>query len=457
MRPSILIPVLGSIVLNVAAVAAKPKLTAEILSRVPEKYNINSKKYRAQKEELEDLIESCGEGVVEGAVSRTGEALANRCSFHVKLDDLFFRPMANKTGLLPDTEWAYQDGVTFFEPTVADVPDSFDLRDLMTNGQPELRTQKCGDCWAWATHHGLELARAVHDQKAVDHSIQTVLSCSKAGSCNGGYMSAVDFLKNGLPYEADFPYAAGDKACKYSSADISKGWDAKTTGTPNVGNSLAHSRGRHLADENYREGSRVQQMMAAMYQWKSPLVVTVSAYSISGAGIYNSCSAINSGGNHMVTIIGWETVDGKRIAKVWNSWGHSHGEKGVSKIQWECGDNKLNRGLGYSAKIVQYKPPCAPPNASQVYMQEIQKGQSIQIGAQQAPGATCSWTPTQGLADPNACVTTANPNMTTEYHLSVQNACGKSSSMTLVYVWGVNRGGKPDMVRTPFGDVAYSP
>jgi hypothetical protein len=459
MRTSALILVLCSIALSVPALAAKPRLTAEVLRRVPEKYDINAKKYRHAKEELEDLVESCGPGVVEGAVSRTGEALENRCTFQVKLDDLFFKPLKEKTGLLPDTEWAFQDGVSFFEPNqVASVPDNFDLRDLMKNGQPDLRTQKCGDCWAWATHHGLELARAVHDEKAVDHSIQAVLSCSKAGSCGGGYMSAVDFLKNGLPYEPDFPYLNGTTGtCKFSASQIQTGWDGKTAGTPYVGNSLMHSRAKQLPDGSFREGSKVESMMAAMYQWKSPLVVTVAAYSISGNGIYNSCSSINSGGNHMVAIVGWEMVDGKRIAHVWNSWGHSHGEKGVSRIQWECGDGKLNRGLGQSAKIVQYHPPCTPPDASQVYMQEIQSGQSVQIGVEQKAGATCSWLPTEGLADPNACVTAASPKRTTEYHLQVSNACGKSSSMTLVYVWGASREGKKDMVYTPFGEVPYRP
>ncbi len=460
MRPSLMIAVLAS-VMNLTAMAAKPKLTAEVLSRVPEKYNINAKKNRAAKEELEDLIESCGSGVVEGAVSRTGEALTNRCSFQVKLDELFFRPTAEKTGLLPDRDWAYQDGVTFFEPkvNVAELPDSFDLRDLMKNGQPEIRTQNCGDCWAWATHHGLEIARAVHDQKALDLSIQTVLSCSKQGSCGGGYMSAVDFLAHGLPFEADFPYAGTDKTCKFSSSDITKGWEGKTIGTPFIGDSLAHSRAKQKHDGSYREGSKVQQMMAAMYQWKSPLVVTVAAYSISGPGIYNSCSSINSGGNHMVTIVGWDTVGGKRIAKVWNSWGKIHGENGVSKIQWECGDGKLNRGLGVEAKIVQYKPPCTPPDASQSSMKEMVKGGTVQVGAAQPAGSKCSWTPTAGLADPTACVTQASPGMSTEYHLSVENDCGKSSSMTLVYVWGMLRdtANRRDMVHTPFGDVPYRP
>jgi hypothetical protein len=459
MRPTKVAAVLAAIVIDLTVQAKPVRLTADVLSRVPDKYDLSDKKYRHAKRELEELVGECGAGVVEGARSRTGEALPNRCSFQVRLDDMFFKPVAEKTGLLQDPEWAYQDGVTFFEPkvNVAEIPDNFDLRDFMKAGQPELRKQKCGDCWAWATHHGLELARAVHEQKVVDHSIQTVLSCSRQGSCSGGYMSAVDFLKYGLPYEIDFPYAASDKKCKFSSSEIQSGWDAKVTSTPYVGSSLNYSRAQQLPDGNFRDGTKVQNMMAAMLQWKAPLVVTVSAYSISGSGVYDSCSAINSGGNHMVTIVGWEMWNGKRVAKVWNSWGKEHGENGVSRIVWECGAGKLNRGLGYSAKIVQYKAPCTPPDASQVYMQEIQKGQTVQLGTAQSSDATCHWTPTAGLSDPNSCVISASPSQSTEYHLTVENGCGKSSSMTLVYVWGTARDGKKNRLLTPTGEIAWRP
>lgn len=426
---------------------AKTGLHPEVLSQIPSHVDLQSPQFRHAKQELEELIESCGAGVVEGVKAR------NHCHFSVKLDELFFQPPSTKTGLIVEKDWAYQPDVTWFEPHALGVPDNFDLKDLMKNGQPEIRKQRCGDCWAWSTHHGLEIARAVHDQKVLDHSIQTVLSCSRAGSCNGGQMKAVDFLAHGLPLELDFPYAASDKPCKYSSSDISTGWDAKVQATPYIGSSRFYSRAFRRSDGTYpvADGKKVQNMMEAMYQWKSPLVVTVSAYSISGAGVYDSCSAINSGGNHMVAISGWEMWNGKRVAYVWNSWGPEHGDKGVSKIVWECGAGKLNRGLGVSAKIVQYKPPCIPPDAKQIHLHQIFLGKSVEIGAVQEPDTKCSWVPTEGLANPNSCVTRASPTQNIEYHLTAENACGKSSSMTLVQVW--SREGLGRVVHTPFGDV----
>jgi KDEL-tailed cysteine endopeptidase len=434
------------------SLSAQASIPFEIQKLVPGRVDIDSPEYQYSKAELEQLIKDCGPGIVAGAVDTRGDALENRCSFQIELDDLFFEGPETKTGYIQQKGWAYQDGVEWFMPNVKDVPEKFDLRDQMKNGIPEIKKQQCSDCWAWSTHHGLEIARAVHDQKVVDHSIQTVLSCSKAGSCSGGYMRAVDFLLHGLPEEAVFPYAAYDKSCKFNSTDISTGWEPKMLSTPYVGDSKRYSLAKLTKDGSYREGVKVREMMSAMTSSNSPLVVTVAAYSISGNGIYNSCSAINSGGNHMVAVVGWDSENGKRNAHVWNSWGKSHGENGVSRIQWECGEGKLNRGLGVSAKVVQYKPACVPPKAGQTYLHEIKKGESVQIGVESKSGIRCRWTPAAGLSDPSSCSPIAQPTQSTEYHLTTINQCGRVSSMTLVDLGNYSKTGKQKIL-TPHGEI----
>ncbi|MBM4317838.1 MAG: hypothetical protein FJ116_10210 [Deltaproteobacteria bacterium] len=436
-----------------ACLTVQATLPLEVVKMVPEKIDLEQSEHVLARQELERLVKDCGPGVVKGAVDNRGEAMVNRCAFQVELDELFFESPETKYGLLHETDWAYQDGVQWFVPAKQTVPDKFDLRDLMQSGIPEIKKQQCGDCWAWSTHHGLEIARAVHDGQVVDHSIQTVLSCSRAGSCRGGYMKAVDFLLHGLPEEADFPYAAYDKTCKYSSSDISKGWEPKAVSTPYVGDSKRYSLAKKKKDGSYREGTKVSEMMAAMVSSQGPLVVTVAAYSLSGNGIYNSCSSINSGGNHMVAIVGWDNENGKRNAHVWNSWGSSHGDKGVSRIQWECGDGRLNRGLGVSAKIVQYKPNCIPPDAAQIYLHEIKQGDSVRLGVEQKEGVTCRWAPTLGLSDAKSCNPIAKPEISTEYHLTATNNCGTSSSMTLVSLWQADKTQKQKIL-TPHGEIA---
>jgi hypothetical protein len=426
-------------------------LPPEVLSVIPKEYDLSLRKYADAKKELEEIVADCGAGVVVD-----GEP--NRCDYNVKLNAHFFLPKKNKTGLLHDFEWAYHDNVTWYLPTTAAVPDNFDLRDLMRNGLPEIKKQKCGDCWAWATHHSVEINRAVHDGLATDHSIQTVLSCSGAGSCGGGYMSAPSFIVGrGLPYEQDFPYLNGTTgSCKFSKADMNAGkWDGKILAAPYVGNSRNYSRALRLPSGAFRDGAKVSEMMAAMVQWNSPLVVTVAAYTLDGPGVYSSCSAVNSGGDHMVTIVGWEMLNGKRVAHVWNSWGQTHGDKGVSRIVWECSGG-LNRGLGTAARIVQYRAPCTAPNAAQRGLNQIVLGRGVQIGSSQPAGTRCEWTPTAGLNDPTSCTPNASPTTSTEYHFTATNGCGTSSSMTLVQVWSGERKTTQDIL-TPTGLLAAQP
>ena len=424
--------------LLITALAHGSPIPEEVRVLIPSGINIQSPEYVFAKREIQDLIQACGTGVFKGS-KNSGE---NRCAFEVSLDDHFFLPPWMKTGLLPEKDWAYQDGVVWVTPRPIEIPENFDLRDYMPNGQPEIKKQNCGDCWAWSTHHGLEISRAIHDGEVHDHSVQTVLSCSKKGSCSGGYMSAVGFLTNGLPYEEDFKYSGNNARCKYSTAEIEQGWDAKIIAAPYIGSSKDFSRANRKKDGSYRVTS-LKAMAQAMVEWKAPLVVTVDAYSLSGPGVYDRCSSINSGGNHMVAIVGWERWNDKLVAHVWNSWGKGHGQDGVSRIVWDCGNGKLNRGLGVSARVVQYKASCQTPYPAQKAQHVLETVDSgVEIGMQLEKGTKCSWFPKEGLEDPESCQTVARPEATTEYHLTASNECGTASSMTLVKVREEQRKGK---------------
>ena len=419
---------------------------------VPNPEGIDLSQYPWAVEELKELVDQCGPGVVEGNGGK------NTCSYTVKIDEMMLRHPVMKTGFLYQEDWAHQKGESWFQAkTPVRVPDKFDLRDYMPNGIPDIRQQQCGDCWAWATHHGLELARAVHDRQPYDHSVQTVLSCSGAGSCSGGYMSAPLFLVGkGLPYEEDFGYTGRNTKCKFSNSELTSGWDGKIVSAPNIGSSLTESR---FFLKNPRpaamDGDKVQKIMEAITEQKAPAVVTVSAYS-AGPGIVDSCGAINSGGNHMVVIVGWEkNSKGERVAHVWNSWGKSHGENGVSRIVWECGAGRLNRGLGKAARLINYRPPCDAPSAKiEKPKYTILEGGAVKIGAKAPEGVKCKWLPSEGVVDPNACETYVEPKISTEYHLVASNDCGDTSSMTLVEVWGPQTDAPiSDEILTPHGIV----
>lgn len=404
---------------------------------------------------VNEQIALCGEGVVEGSAS----GARNDCGFKFKVDDEFIKNH-NRPGLLHDENWPYQEGEMWF--TAADtveVPEEFDLRSLLKEPFPSPRQQKCGDCWFWSTHHAMEMVRALAGEGTLDLSVQTGLSCSRHGSCNGGYMTAVGWLVGrGLPMENSFPYVGRDVSCKFSKEELEAGWEGKPFGAPSIGSSLNYSR---FFKGDFREGNKVKNITSAMAQQKGPVVVTVAAYSSSG-GVVDSFSAINSGGNHMVTLTGWRTINGKKVAHVYNSWGTGHGDgapigdiktPGVSSIVWEKSDGQLNRGLGVSARILQYKSPCQPPEAY-IGKAEYQLlvGNSVKLGKPQE-GVTCKWSPLDGLSDPNSCETIATPDTTTEYHLEVTNTCGTSSAQALVEVLGPVMKTGPRKILTPHGIV----
>ncbi len=417
-----------------------PQIPSSVSTAISKKYDIDSPVFAYAKDELLGEIANCGEGVVKGVTAE------NRCAYQIDIDDIFMRHPAMKTGFVHADGWEYKDGVTFQEPTMRGepVPDHFDLRESMKGGMPDFtKAQVNGDCWAWATRKAFEQVQAIYDQKVVSDSVQSIIDCSGAGTAEqGGTMAAVDFLKHGLPFQSDYPYVGRTQRCKFSKDEIATGWDPKALATPNVGNSLQHSRGSMSARPT------VEQMKAAIFQNKAPLVVTVAAYSISGPGVYNSCSAVNSGGNHMVTIIGFDKWQGKNIALVWNSWGANHGVNGVSKILWEC-NGGLNRGLGVEAKVIQYKPPCDPPVVNVGAAERtILEGTGVKLGSSRA-GQTCVWSPAEGLSDAHSCETWAQPSRSIEYHVTASNACASASGMTLVKVLGE----KQNQVLTPAGSV----
>lgn len=84
----------------------------------------------------------------------------------------------------------------------------------------------CGSCWAFAATGATEaLVNLFYNQLInLDLSEQHLLSCSGAGTCNGGYpATALNFIaKTGIIDEQAFPYSAADISCNNKSAQPSQ-------------------------------------------------------------------------------------------------------------------------------------------------------------------------------------------------------------------------------------------
>jgi hypothetical protein len=196
----------------------------------------------------------------------------------------------------------------------------FDWRD---NGGTDYVTPikdqgNCGCCWAFASTAALESYTLIHGayNPTLNLSEQILLSCSGAGSCNGGTLDgAASFIQlTGLPVEQDDPYTATNSAC---SAAVS-GW---TSSTDKI------SMWEWISDGVATTASTLKN---AVYTY-GPVVVAMNVYSdflAYKSGIYTYTTGTYEGG-HAVLVVGYAddaSSPGGGYFIVKNSWGTGWGE-----------------------------------------------------------------------------------------------------------------------------------
>jgi C1A family cysteine protease len=222
-------------------------------------------------------------------------------------------------------------------PLTGAAPSALDWRIGGINGYvtPVKDQGQCGSCWAFATIGALESYRLInkHDSQCnlsfgCNLSEQTLVSCSKAGSCSGGYIDkASTFIRNtGVALETCSPYTAANTACKkacctnWQPSPYKIGsWTWVTTTSPTVDairNALTHG----------------------------PLATTMDVYadffSYTG-GIYSYTIGAYQGG-HAVLIVGYDDANKCFIVK--NSWGTGWGDSGFFKIAYSQISNVVKFG-----------------------------------------------------------------------------------------------------------------
>jgi len=230
-----------------------------------------------------------------------------------------------------DVPKAQTVGVSSINSSTQSVPSSFDWRsysgyNLVT---PVKNQGGCGSCWAFGATAVAEAALKISRWDSTfnpDLSEQEVVSCSGAGSCNGGYhTSAESWIKtNGLVDESCMPYTATDSSCSACSGSAQRVWKID-----NQGNEYSPSTST-IKYDIYNAGP-----VAMNLCWNN------GPY-WDGNGIYRCSSdswydlTFNCNGGHVITVVGWNDAGGYWIAK--NSWGSSWNGDGYLKIGYdECG------------------------------------------------------------------------------------------------------------------------
>ncbi len=198
----------------------------------------------------------------------------------------------------------------------------------------------CGSCWDFTAMGTWEGAYNIFYGRAEDTSEQQVLTCSNAGSCQGGWWDPVYQWMTGTAVgsEADTPYTATDGPCVAHPPGFAKvaAWGFVTVKA---------------------QVPTIVQLKQALVD-HGPLAVAVRATPAFQA--YKSGTVFNefaSGPiNHGVVIVGWD--DSKQAWRIKNSWSDQWGDKGYMWIRY--GSNSI----GYAATWVAPIGPRFPIDAA---------------------------------------------------------------------------------------------
>jgi len=210
-----------------------------------------------------------------------------------------------------------EERVTLPFPLFFTPPSILDWRNVNeTNWITPIRNQwSCGSCVAFGVLAAFEAMLKIQSNDPnlnIDLSEQYLFSCG-GGSCRGWWIApALNYLRDyGVPSESDCPYRGWDISCPGMYIEMYK-IDDWTWIEPNV------------------------QTIQAFLQY-GPVVATMAVYEdfdFYSGGIYRHRWG-SPKGDHCITIIGYNNVEGYWICK--NSWGHLWGEGGFFRIAFgEC-------------------------------------------------------------------------------------------------------------------------
>lgn len=209
-----------------------------------------------------------------------------------------------------------------YVPAYSSLPtDLFDWRNV--NGKNYMTSVKdqgeCGGCWAFAAAGALEGEINAYYGKSLneDLSEQDLISCSGAGSCDGGYLDlALNYVYNtGVVQENCLPFIESNGSC---SAKCSNGEVWKISNFSYAGNSV----------------EEVQQTLVS----KGPIVAAMPIYEdfyYYTGGIYRHVSGNFTGTYHAVVIAGYGESGGVPYWIVKNSWDTDWGENGYFRIYYD--------------------------------------------------------------------------------------------------------------------------
>lgn len=217
-----------------------------------------------------------------------------------------------KSSYVPDFDWRTRHSAT--------VKGSPYFQNEITGWITPVKDQKsCGSCWAFSAIGAMEAVAKLHKNTTYnfDLSEQELVSCSNAGSCNGGWAaSALDYIsRKWIQDEMSFPYEAQDRPCS------EKGNPLYTI--KNAGKELFNPiKGNEFASIEKLKSMLIKSPLAGRIDSWSHAMTLVGYKTIKAGDIvyehYNTRIVVKPGDPHI----------GQTVWIFKNSWGENWGDHG---------------------------------------------------------------------------------------------------------------------------------